>query len=110
MDNTLFSALCDCIIIISTIPASETDYHNVVSCIRKYINTKKITSIELTQDEKREILRRGWTKEYNPFYMPENIRYGMVFDNQSNNIELHECIQKYNELLENYIMNGYNTD
>ena len=71
---------------------------------------KKITSIELTQDEKREILRRGWTKEYNPFYMPENIRYGMVFDNQSNNIELHECIQKYNELLENYIMNGYNTD
>ena len=52
-------------------PVSESDYHDVVSCIRYYgLN-------DIGSKEKNEMLKRGWVPNYNPFIQPENIRYGM---------------------------------
>ena len=86
-----FNALLDMIEIAVTEPVSESDYHNVVKCIRDYDDMRGNSEM-LSAAEDIALCSRGWEK-YNPFLKPiERIRFGMVFS-ATNNPRVAESIE-----------------
>jgi len=78
-----FTALLDVIEAASKDPVSESDYHQVVQCIRD-VDAMREGGEVLSDAEQSILLARGWGK-YNPFVRPlERIRFGMVFCSTDN--------------------------
>lgn len=74
---SIFELLLD--VIESKEPVSQSDYHNVVQCIRAVFATRDGDET-LSDTENTIILARGYNPQYNPFSKPvERVRFGMCF-------------------------------
>ena len=60
-------------------PVSESNYHDIVQCLREYDKMR-----DPVETEKHQLRLHGWPETYHPCDHMDNVRWGFVFVDVSN--------------------------
>jgi hypothetical protein len=74
-----FGVIIDILEIAFSNPVSESDYHNIVRCLREYDRLR-----DPEETERYQLRIRGWPEDYHPCEHMENVRWGFAFVDVSN--------------------------